>query len=117
MRVEWISYKGKKILCMDFSGVTSQDEMVEILRAGGEEIKKSPGKVLNFVDMTNASAGPDFMKASKAQGKELLHKAGKTAIIGITGLKSMLLKGYNLFSGDSINPFSTREDALDYLVS
>lgn len=117
MRVKWIEHKGKKILFTDYSGVKAQDEMLEIMYESMKEVHKSPGTFLNLVDMTGAATGPDYMKEAKQQGKILMKKTEKSAMIGVTGLKGMLLKGYNLFSGDNIQPFVTKEEALDYLIT
>ena len=117
MKVEWITYKGKKILFTNYNNVKSQAEMLSILNETFELVRSTPGQILALTDATNAATGPDFMKAAKEQGKPLTHKIDKSAAIGITGLKGMLLKGYNLFTGDKMKPFATKEEALDYLVS
>ena len=117
MKVQWITHKGKKVLFSDYSNVKSQAEMLSILNQYLEEVRASSGKILIFADVSDAATGPDFMKQAKEQGKSLIERTDKSAIIGITGLKGMLLKGYNLFSGDKMKPFSTKEEALDYLVS
>jgi len=117
MKVQWITHKGKKILFSDYSNVKSQTEMISILDEYLKQIRSSSGKVLVFSDVSDAATGPDFMKKAKEEGKSLIERTDKSAIMGITGLKGMLLKGYNLFSGDKMKPFSTKEEALDYLVS
>ncbi len=117
MRVEWITHKGKKILFIDYSNVKSQAEMISILNESLEIVRATPGKILSLTDGTDAAAGPEFMKQAKEGGKAVAHKAEKSAILGITGLKSILLKGYNLFSGDRMKPFPTKEEALEYLCS
>lgn len=117
MKVQWITHNGKQILFTDYNGVKSQDEMIEILYESNEAIKNAPGKVLSLIDSTNATVGPDFLQAAKEQGKELMYKIDKTAMVGVTGLKAMLLKGYNMFTGMDMIPFATKEDALEYLVS
>ena len=117
MKVQWITHKGKKILFSDYSNVKNQDELFEIMKESLRMQDETTDKILGLVDMTNASVGPEFMKEAKEQGKSQLHKRDKSAVLGITGLKAMLLKGYNLFSGDSAKPFATKEEALDYLCS
>ena len=117
MRVKWLTHRGKKILFTDYSNVKSQPEMISILHESIKVVKATPGKVLSLSDVTNAGTGPDFMKEAKVLGKEILFKRDKSAIIGITGLKGMLLNAYNLFSGDTMKPFTEKEEALDYLTS
>lgn len=51
-------------------------------------------------------------------GKSVLApKTTKAAVIEISGLKKMLLKKYNDFTGDRIIAFDTKEEALEYLTS
>lgn len=117
MRVEWIHHNGKKVLFADYSNVKTQEELLEIQKESIRVAREISGTFLSMGDVTNSALGPDFMKEAKLQGKEFKHKMDKSAIIGITGLKGMLLKGFNLFSGDSVKPFATKEEALDYLTS
>lgn len=51
--------------------------------------------------------------------KEYASKLEKSPVIGVTELKEILLKGYNLFKKeeDATISFATKEEALDYLVS
>lgn len=51
-------------------------------------------------------------------GQEIVHpKLGKGAILGVSGLKRVLLDGYNQFIGGDLEPFESEEEAKDYLVS
>ena len=117
MKTEWIEHKGKKILCAYFNGVKNQDEMCNILNEYYDIVNKQPGKVLSIVDFTDSSVGPDFLKEAKILGKKHADKQEKSAMLGITGLKGMLLKGYNLFTELENPAFSTKEEALEYLTS
>ena len=118
MGVEKIEYKGKKILCIDYKEAKSQDQLLTILRESVSTIGKTTGWLI-FTDLTNASLGPDFMKEAKESSKGLVENVDKAAVIGVTGLKKILLKGYNLFvdSEKVTKVFDTKEEALDYLVS
>lgn len=117
MKVQWVSHKGKKILFTDYEGTKTQEEMIVILNESIQIAKKTPGTILGLVNIRDSAVGPDYMKEAKEQGKALAHKREKSAIIGVTGLKGMLLKGFNLFTGSTLKSFNTKEEALDYLVS
>lgn len=117
MKVEWIEHEGVKILFANYKDVKSQDEMFSILEEIRVVLEGTTEKVLWLIDATNAAIGPDYMKASKEQGKKYADKVEKSAMIGVAGLKSMLLKGYNSTSGNSVKPCDSREEALAYLLS
>ena len=92
---------------------------MEILHDFYAIIEKSPVKVLTLSDVTNAAVGPDFMDEVKKLSIIHADKRNKSVILGVTGLKSLLLKGYNRFTKSEAPtvPFESKEEALDYLVS
>ncbi len=54
---------------------------------------------------------------TKRLGKEVFSVyAKKRAIIGMDGLRGLILKGYNAITGNDLKPFPTLEEAKDYLV-
>lgn len=59
------------------------------------------------------------MKRTKEINENYGHKISKRAVLGITGIKKILLAGYNKVSGKGVKaiPFDTKEEALEYLVS
>lgn len=119
MRVEWIEHKGAKVLFADYSEIKDQNELLKLLGEFHKIIEKSQTKVFTLSDVTNASVGPDFMGEVKRLGIVHADKRNKSAILGVTGLKGLLLKGYNA-STKSENPtahFESKEEALDYLIS
>ena len=96
-----------------------EKELVAIVNSIPDLIKDlKPGdEMLALIDLSNSFATPGFLEASKKLEKEQL--AGlkmKRAIVGITGPKAILLKGYNLFTKQKIEPFETREQGLAYLI-
>lgn len=117
MKVQWIEHKGNKVLFANFKDVKKEDEMIVILNLYTKMTLEVEETVLSLIDVTGSATGPDFMKEAKLQAKESGHKICKSSIIGITGLKGMLLKAYNMFSGQEMKPFETKEEALDYLTS
>lgn len=120
MGASWLEHRGKRILVIDYSNIKMEKEMIAIVNAVPGLIKDiKPGEeLLAFIDLTNAFATPGFLEASKKMETEYLKNLKlKRAIIGVTGAKAVLLKGYNLFlKTNKIEPFSTREEALAYLV-
>lgn len=117
MAVEWVQYKGKKILYGDYSGVKDQNEMLSRLEAAGKMLREASGKVLILTNLTDCVIGKDFFKGAKELGKSVINeKAEKHAIVGVTGLKGMMVKGYATFSGDEVKVFDDDTAAKDYLA-
>ncbi len=111
----WVHHNGKKILMTRYSGL-SEEQMLQALLEQFAIVRATPGTVVNFGDFTNSTVSSDFMNLAKTHGKELSHKIEKTALIGITGIKKILLNGYNAFTKNPAYPFATEREALDFLA-
>lgn len=116
MPVSVIHHQGKEILHVDYSGLTKKEDMMATLKEVVDFYEKSPGNILAFIDMTDAAGNSEWMKESKKYGKQVGDKSMKSAIIGITGIKKVLLMGYNAVVNGRLKPFNTKEEALNYLV-
>jgi hypothetical protein len=115
MSVNWIEHKGKEILFIDYRGL-GLDESLKTLDQAEEVIVGSNNKILILVDTRDAYTSPELMARLKESGKEIRPKMEKQAIVGITGLKAILLDAYNKFTGSALRPFSTLEEAKEWLV-
>ena len=117
MTIDWIEYKGKKILRTVYTGHTHQ-ENVEILEQQGK-IERKDANLLILSDYTGTHASQEYMEKVKAYGKEF--RSGptnvKNAVIGIEGLKKVLFDSYLRFTGDKYTRvFSSEEEAKEWLV-
>ena len=115
MKIEWINYKGKRILKVDYKGLNEQ-EMIKQLEYGTSLILKEPDKILYLGDFSNTVVSPAFMEKANAFGKETDKKLLKGAIIGVSGMKSVLLNAYNMLTGSKMKALSGETEALEYLV-
>ncbi len=118
-RVKWIESNGKQILYVDYTKLKTTPELLAVL---DEQIKVSlsvPGKYLGVSDFTDATISKEFLDKINQAGKEVFEeKAEKGAVIGITGLKSVLFQGYLKFTGaKTTKAFNSREEALAFLAS
>jgi phenylalanyl-tRNA synthetase beta subunit len=115
MSASWIDYKGKEILFIDYRGL-GMEESLETLNRANEMMQERGGKILVLVDTRDTYTSPEFMARLKESGKQLGSVMEKQAVVGITGLKAILLDAYNRFTGASLRPFSTQEEAKEWLV-
>lgn len=117
MELKVITHNKKQILFIDYSQCKTQEEMIALMERAVHYYKKSPTSLRILSDFTNAYGGVEFMAKLKVYGKELGEKTEKSAVIGIDGLKEILLKGYNLVSKKQVIPFRNKIQALNYLTS
>lgn len=119
MEIAWNEHKGKKILVVDYTGIKMEKEMiahVENTVAMLHGVEKGT-EIKMLVDLTGCYVTPGFLDASKKREREIVDQFKvKRAVLGITGPKAILLKGYNLFAKQKLEPFNSKEAALDYLV-
>jgi hypothetical protein len=71
---------------------------------------------LTLSDLRNARIDQAFVDLSKEQGKISREYTKKAAVLGVDGVRKILLKAVNMVSGNPREPFSTMEEAKDWLV-
>lgn len=114
-RVQKIQYKGKEIIYVNYGDLT-EDQMIEVLNLV-ERIILSDNKLhLQLINISDAFATPGFMAAAKSFRQRTHHLTDRSAIVGITGVKALLLRSYNAVSGKKLKNFDTEEKAKEYLV-
>jgi hypothetical protein len=110
-------YKGKPYLLADFSNQSSAD-CIATVAALESLVRRQSGKVRILSDMTNAAIGPEVMAKAKEAGKTVFQpRSEKQAMIGIDGLKRMLLQAYMKFTGSNIRVFGSRAEALEWFAA
>jgi hypothetical protein len=114
-RVQKIQYQGKEIIYINYGGL-SEDKMIEVLNHAERVILSENKPHLQLTNITDAFATPGFMAAAKVFGKKTQSLTNKSAIVGISGVKALLLRSYNLVTGEKLKDFLTEEEAKEYLV-
>ncbi len=116
MGAEWIDFKNKKILYINYSKL-SKDEMIDLITKSVRMIVDTKSNEnLVLTDIRDAFVNEEFLNVAKEQGKISLPLSKKSAIVGITGIKKILLRTLNSFSPNPRMPFDTLEEAKKWLV-
>lgn len=116
MSVKWTEYKGTKILIVDYRN-QDFDSMIQTLEEACVLYKNSKEKIRAITYFQDVHVSREFMSKAKSMGKEILHpKSEKAAVIGIEGLKKILLQAYNTFAGGLLKPFSSEQEAKEWLI-
>ena len=116
-RVKWINFKGKDILCDDYTNLQG-DEFVETIKTLTDHVMNVGKKdILLLLDLNNSYTNKPVVSAFTEAGKRVRPVVKKTAVLGITGVKKVLLNAVNRLTSIDANPFSTEEEAKEWLVS
>jgi hypothetical protein len=117
MANKWIEHQGKKILHNDYRGTKTEQGMLQILADTSTILTASPTKVLMLTDFTGTSVSPEYMNQVKKLGKEVMNfKVEKGAVLGITGLKKILMDSFLAFTGATyMKTFDSEAEAFKWL--
>ena len=113
---EFITYNGKTILYLDFKNMKDRDEIMKLELDGAAEIRKqSFNSVLTLTNMEGMFFNNELKKffEETARGNTPYVKAG--AVVGMTGLISIMYNAFVAVTGRNIKSFKTEQDALNYL--
>ncbi len=117
-RVQFVDFKGKKILHEDFSNISNPAEMVSLINEARKIIAAQPAKsVLAVLDATNSKFNNDVLTAMKEFTKANEPFVKHACVVGIDGLLQVALTAISKFSGRSFKSFASLEDAKEWLVS
>jgi len=109
MAVEWIDFKGKKIIYMNYMGMKKEEMIDTIMKATQMILDAKSDDVLSLSNITDCYFDKDLLELSKKQGAISLPHCKKAAVVGVTGIKSVLLSAANAFWPKSRKPFDTVE--------
>jgi len=111
-----IEYESQEIIYVDYRG-QSEEEMLATAEKLRDWLLAERRYHLRLVNISEAYATPKFTSFIRQMGKETRDIPVKAAIVGITGAKKVLLKGYNRLLGGAMRPFDSEEEAKAFLVS
>lgn len=116
MSHQYITHKSKEILFIDYSGCETKEEVFKILEESTGIIAQHAGGALVLVNFEGLSGSREIMQKVKEMSGKVDHKVAKRAVLGVTGLKKILLQGFNRVAKTKAVPFDTKDQALDFLI-
>ncbi len=116
-KVEYLMHKGAQILVLDVSHSHSVEENLAAFHQAREIILKQPPKSVKLLtDVTRAHYTPQAMDTLKEFSKSITPHIMASAVVGISGIKRILVQSLIKISGRKIETFEDREKALDWLA-
>lgn len=118
-RVRLIDHKGRKILYIDYSHLKKSEEVLPVIEQLEVKVRTFKSKQLFLTDATDGAANKEIMDALKRVAKVCkdLDVVEKECIIGVTGLKKVLLKAVNAFAKSNVVMKNSLEEAKDWLIT
>jgi len=119
-RAQLINYNEKIVHFIDYSQLKNIDDFVktvaEVDAFNAAQIKSGRKDFLILSDLSNSYIFGDALDALKKSGAKIKPYTHKTALLGITGAKSILLKTANALLNLNMKPFDNKEEALKWLT-
>jgi hypothetical protein len=119
MKSKCIDHKGVKIILADYSGCGGELERLksEVEYACELTIREPLNSVLSLVDVSGTSGTPEIMDLLKTAAAKTKPHVRKMAVVGVLGYKKILLRAVIAFSGQTIQPCDTIEEAKHWLAT
>jgi len=115
-RVKKITYKGKEIVYVDYSNISTEAEMLEVLKANRKMVEEDNKKFLIFADYTNAQTPLNYINEANNFTRDFKHLVIKGSFLGITGVKSVFFNGIVKLFNLNFKAFADKDTALNFLV-
>jgi hypothetical protein len=117
MPASWIEHRGRKVLFFDYRNQKTDQELIATLEAGSAMMQPLAAPALLYNDFEGSVIGSAYMKRVKQVGRNNQRLIGRSALIGISGLKTIFFNAYLRATGERhTRAFRTRDEALDFLV-
>jgi hypothetical protein len=113
----WKHHLNTEYIRFDFSTLYSDELIVRLAAEALEMILKRPDKsVRALINTKGSKTSPKAMRSITELGKKVQPKIKKSAIVGSTGLLSVLLKIYTTYTGSKIKFFTDEKLAIEYII-
>ncbi|MBN2415537.1 hypothetical protein JXO52_06830 [bacterium] len=115
MVLQFREYRGRKMIYLDCRGLDDHD-LIHILEEAAEVMRPMNEKVPVLANVTDVALSSEFMEKMKSLTRDVfVDKVENTAIVGVDGLKNVLLKTYNFLLNRDLRTFPAEEEALEWL--
>ncbi len=118
MKSEWQVHQGKKFMYCNYANFQRDAEgLRQEVEAVDAIICELPEhSVLSLTDVRETVGTPEAMEVFKESASRTKQHILKQAVVGVGGLRRVLLNAVSRFSGQDMVPFDDIEAAKDWLV-
>ncbi len=116
-RMTWLTHNGQQILVTDWTYIDNDKEFVEIVvNTSNYVIQLGQYDLLELINLQGSNQTATIIRTMQDMASETRPFNKRKAVIGVTGVKRVLLNTINRFAGESIKAFKTEHEALSWLI-
>ncbi len=113
-----INYKNHAVVYLDFSNLRSTDEINDLIGKAIAEIRRRPLKsVLTLTNIDGMYFNNTIFSVFSKYVRENSPYVKASAVVGMTGLISIMYNGFVKVTGREVKAFRSETDALEYLAN
>ena len=116
-KIKFLNHKGKQILHIDFSNCSPQEMLTHIQQAQRIISTQPKDSVFTLTDVTNAHYDRKVSAALKEYTNANKPFVKAAAVVGVTGLKEVILNAIIFFTRRSFSLFDSIEEAKEWLAA
>ncbi len=116
-RVSFVKHKNRDILVVDISGIRNVEESIATLQNATRLVKaQAPGSLLMLTNVSGTHYDTAGADAIKTYSRENTPFVKASAVVGVSGIKRLVLNTIVKITGRRIMPFDDLEAAKDWLA-
>lgn len=117
-RITHLSYRGKAIMAINYSGLSNQNELRALIRQAGRCIaKQPPNSLLTLTDFSGVPFDLDIVTLIIDYAKHNKPYIQWSALVGIEGYANLIFhSATKICRRENVQTFVSRDIALDWLV-
>jgi dihydroxyacetone kinase DhaKLM complex PTS-EIIA-like component DhaM len=109
-------HKGKVVTIHNYVGI-KDEEIVRAIKILTADITNGVEKdILLLIDFTGCTASLEVVAEFKKSAVDVKPFVRKIVAVGVTGMQAFLLNTVNRFAAIQVDPYPTREEALNAIV-
>ena len=116
-RIRFIAYKGRQVLLVDITNCTAAEMMTLAPLVPAQIATEPPGSVLLLADFTGSKFDKTAFESLKQAVVLDRPHLKRSAWVGVEALPKVYYENLKHFSQLDLPVFTTREEALEYLVA
>jgi len=117
-RVRFITHKGKKVLLVDYSNMTEESQLVEMIEQREFLVDSQPkNSVLMVINVSGAKFSKEVLTRAKEANVYDLPYVRRSALVGVEERQKPAIDAVSMFAKRQWENFATLAEALDWIVA
>jgi hypothetical protein len=117
-RVRYITHKGKKVLLVDYTGLSHEAEILKMLEQREFLVDSQPKhSVLMVIIVSGAKFSKDVLTRAKEANVYDLPYVRRAALVGVSDNQKVAIDAVSMFAKRHWEKFATLAEALDWIIA